>query len=173
MRNKLLIIAGIILGAISVVLVLYAPTLMFPPPTPTPTPTPPAQPFYEQVTFQLSTDTTPGNTDEYDSHSFNIYLKREQELYLSFHAEGAAVLVSVTTPYDEKLGYNPGTVPADDVENKELGYLLKGKTVAMEEGSFRFNAPESGSHVITVKSATPKGDIDVRVEYWILEYRIQ
>ena len=163
MRNKLLIIAGIILGAISVVLVLYAPTLMFPPPTPTP----PAQPFYEQVTFQLSTDTTPGNTDEYDSHSFYIYLKREQELYLSFHAEGAAVMVSVTTPSDEKLGYGPSIVPAGDVENKELGHLLKGRTVATEEGSFRFHAPEPGSHVITVKSATPKGDIDVLVEYWI------
>ena len=170
MHNKPLIILGIILGAISVVLGVYAPTLIFTQtPTPEQTPTP-GQPSRETLNFQLSTDTTPGNTEEYDSHSFPIYLERGQELYLSFYAEGAAVLLRVTTPterHEDRLGYQTSTGSAGNVKDKGLGHLEKGKVSAAAEGHFNFVTPEEGSYVIEVKSSTPRGEIDVLIEYQI------
>ena len=157
MYKKPLIITGIILGATAVVLGVYGPALIFTPP--------PAQPSHEQVSFQLSTDTTPGNTDEYDSHSFNIYLEHQQELSLDFYAEGAAVLVSVITPSEEKLGYETSDGRGGNIKDTGLGRLREKRTTAVAEGHFRFTAPESGLYVITVKSATPKGEIDVLVDY--------
>jgi hypothetical protein len=166
MRKKPLIILGIILGAISVVLGVYAPTLIF---TQTPTPEQPSHPgeYREALSFQLSTDTTPGNTDEYDSHSFSIYLERGQELYLSFYAEGAAVMLRVTTPTEEVLGYQTSTGSAGNIKDKGLGHLEKGKISAAAEGHFSFVAPEEGFYVIGVKSSTPRGEIDVLIEYQI------
>jgi len=169
MHNKPLIILGIILGAISVVLGVYAPTLIF---TQTPTPEQPSRPgeYREALNFQLSTDTTPGNTEEYDSHSFPIYLERGQELYLSFYAEGAAVMLRVTTPagrHEDRLGYQTSTGSAGNVKDKELGHLEKGKVSAAAEGHFNLIALEEGSYVIDVKSSTPRGEIDVLIEYQI------
>jgi hypothetical protein len=169
MHNKPLIILGIILGAISVVLGIYAPTLIF---TQTPTPEQPSHPgeYREALNFQLSTDTTPGNTDEYDSHSFSIYLERGQELYLSFYAEGAAVMLRVTTPterHEDRLGYQTSTGSAGNVKDKGLGHLEKGKVSAAAEGHFNLIALEEGSYVIDVKSSTPQGEIDVLIEYQI------
>jgi len=169
MHNKPLIILGIILGAISVVLGVYAPTLIF---TQTPTPEQPSRPgeYREALNFQLSTDTTPGNTEEYDSHSFPIYLERGQELYLSFYAEGAAVMLRVTTPagrHEDRLGYQTSTGSAGNVKDKGLGHLEKGKVSAAAEGHFNLIALEEGSYVIDVKSSTPRGEIDVLIEYQI------
>jgi hypothetical protein len=123
----------------------------------------------ERLSFNLSTDTTPGNTDEYDSYSFSISLDNEQELYLSFYAEGAAVLVSITTPSDERLGYETSDGSAG-VKDTGLGSLREKRTKAAAEGHFRFIPPESGLYLVTVKSAAPKGEIDVLVEYWIQGY---
>ncbi len=173
MRNKPLIILGIILGAISVVLGVYAPTLIF---TQTPTPEQPSRPgeyreaLNETLNFQLLTDTTPGNTEEYDSHSFSIYLERGQELYLSFYAEGAAVMLRVITPterHEDRLGYQTSTGSAGNVKDKGLGHLEKGKVSAAAEGHFNFIAPEEGFYEIDVKSSTPQGEIDVLIEYQI------
>ena len=161
MHNKPLIILGITLGAISVVLGVYAPALIF---NQTPTPEPPYQ---ETLNFQLSTDTTPGNTEEYDSHSFSIYLERGQELHLSFYAEGAAVMLRVTTPTEEVLGYQTSDGSAGNVKDKGLGHLVKGKVFAAAEGHFNFIAPEEGSYVIDAKSSAPRGEINVLMEYQI------
>ena len=167
MHKKPLIILGIILGAISVVLGVYAPILISTQ-TPTPEQTPTSeQPSHEALNFQLSTDTTPGNTDEYDSHSFSIYLERGQELYLSFYAEGAAVMLRVATPTEEVLGYQTSTGSAGNVKDKGLGHLEKGKVSAAAEGHFNFIAPEGGFYVIEVKSSAPRGEINVLIEYQI------
>ncbi len=132
------------------------------------TPAPaPAQPAHEELDFQLSTNTTPGNTDEYDSYSFSIYLKREQELALDFHAEGAKVMVSVFLPSEETWGYNPYPPTPDGSEDGKLGHLQKGRVVAAAEGSFTFSAPESGDYLLTVKSASYRAEIDVHIEYHI------
>ena len=167
MHKKPLIILGIILGAISVVLGVYAPILISTQtPTPEQTPTSEQTP-HETLNFQLSTDTTPGNTDEYDSDSFSIYLERGQELYLSFYAEGAAVMLRVITPTEEVLGYQTSTGSAGNVKDKGLGHLEKGKVSAAAEGHFNFIAPEEGFYIIEVKSSTPQGEIDVLIEYQI------
>ena len=134
---------------------------------PTQEPEEPEQPSHEQLNFQLSTNTTPGNTDEYDSHIFNLYLEQEQELALDFSAQGAAVMVSLFTPSEEIWGYSPPPPSTTTTEDGETGYLKKGRTVATEEGSFRFTVPESGYYIVTIKSATPKGEIEVLVEYQI------
>ncbi len=123
----------------------------------------PGQPSYEEISFQLSSDTTPGNTDEYDSHSFNIYLERRQELTLDFYAEGAAVMVSVVTPSEERLGYETSDGRAGNIKDTGLGHLQERKTKSAAEGHFKYTAPETGSYVITVKSASPKAEIDVLV----------
>jgi len=159
MHKKPIIILGIILGAISVVLGVYAPALIF---TQTPAP---EQPSHEALAFQLSTDAAPGNTEEYDSHSFSISLERGQELYLSFYAEGAAVMLRVATPTEEVLGYQTSDGSAGNVKDKGLGHLEKGNVSAAAEGHFNFIAPEGGFYVIDVKSSAPRGEIDVLIEY--------
>jgi len=167
MHKKPLIILGIILGAISVVLGVYAPILIS---IQTPAPEQPPtseQPSHEALNFQLSTDTAPGNTDEYDSHSFSIHLERGQDLYLSFYAEGAAVMLRVATPTEEVLGYQTSTGSAGNVKDKGLGHLEKGKVSAAAEGHFNFIAPEGGFYIIEVKSSAPRGEIDVLIEYQI------
>ena len=161
MHKKPLIILGIVLGAISVVLGVYAPALIF---TQTPAP---EQSSHETLNFQLSTDTTPGNTEEYDSHSFSIYLERGQELYLSFYAEGAAVMLRVVTPTEEVLGYQTSDGSAGNIKDKGLGQLEEGKVFAAAEGHFNFIAPEGGFYIIEVKSSAPRGEIDVLIEYQI------
>jgi len=161
MYKKPIIILGIILGAISVVLGVYAPVLMrAQPPVPEQSP-------HETINFQLSTDTTPGNTDEYDSYSFSLYLERGQALYLSFYAEGAAVMLRVTTPSEDVLGYQTSTGKAGNIKDTGLGRLEKGRVVAAAEGHFIFIAPENGFHLINIKSSTPQGEIAVQVEYQI------
>ena len=127
----------------------------------------PAQPTHEELNFQLSTNTTPGNTDAYDSYSFSIYLKREQELALDFYAEGAAVMVSIFTPSEETWGYNPNPPTTITTEDEKSGCLKQGRIMAAEEGNFTFTTPETGDYLLTVKSASPKGEIEVRVEYQI------
>ncbi|MCK4698464.1 MAG: hypothetical protein KAT53_09225, partial [Dehalococcoidia bacterium] len=90
-----------------------------------------------------------------------------QELYLSFYAEGAAVMLRVTTPTEEVWGYQTSTGSAGNVKDKGLGHLEKGKVSAAAEGHFNFIAPEESSYVIEVKSSTPRGEIDVLIEYQI------
>ena len=127
----------------------------------------PEQPAYEKLSFQLSSDTTPGNTDEYDTHSFNIYLEPEQELMLDFYTEGAAVMFSAITPSEEMLGYETSDGRAGNIKDTGLGHLQEKKIKAAAEGHFRFIAPEAGFYIMSAKSATPKGEIAVLIEYWI------
>jgi hypothetical protein len=107
-----------------------------------------------QENFQLSTDTIPGNTDEYDARSIRVYLESDQELNVSFRTEDAPVLVRVYTPSDQVLGYSSGVLEAN-------------KSAAAQEGFFIYKAVESGTHDIYLKSSSPTGFIDVFVEYWI------
>lgn len=109
--------------------------------------------FYEEE-FQLSTNTTPGNTDEYDTRSINVYLERDQELSVSFRAEGAPIMFHVYTPSDQILGYS-----LDDLEPN--------RSIAAQQGNFRYKAMEVGSYTMDIKSTTPLGVIDVIIEYWI------
>ncbi|MFO8143563.1 MAG: hypothetical protein R6T78_02675 [Dehalococcoidales bacterium] len=166
MNNGSLVKSGIALGAIAVVLILFAPTITKSNININPEPKP-EQPQQETLNFRLSTDTAPGNTDEYDSHSVPIYLEREQEIALSFYAEGAPVMLRVITPADETMGYLTSTGGAGDIEDKGMGYLQKGKCFAAAEGHFQYIAPEEGYYTIDIKSTTPKGDIDVVIEYQI------
>jgi hypothetical protein len=154
MRNKLFIIGtllviGLAFGACA------------PPGEPAP-----VQPSQDQLSFVLSTNTTPGNTDEYDSWSFPIYLEPGQELYLSFYAEGASVMFSVITPSEEGWGYETSSGRAA-IKDEGLGRLERGRTKAAEEGHFRFSPSEPGYYLMIVKSSTPQGEIDVLVEYEI------
>jgi hypothetical protein len=126
-----------------------------------------ARPGYEQLDFWLVTDVTPGDTDLYDSYFFNLNLEEGQELALTFSTEGGKVMVSLFTPSEETWGYNPGPGDATTTDNQEMGYLKKGRTLATEEGSFRFTTPESGDYLVTVKSSIFKGEIAVRVEYQV------
>jgi len=132
-----------------------------PVPVPIPAPTPEQLP-QSDLSFKLSSDATPGDTDKYDSYQFTVYLEEKQELYVTFQAVGAKVMVSIFTPAEETWGYNAGTT-----ESGELGELVKGRTLATTEGSFRFTASQWGNYLVTVKSATPKGDIVVTMEYHI------
>lgn len=125
------------------------------------------QPTAEQLNFQLVSDAAPGDTDAYDSYIFNLYLKQEQELVLAFSAEGGKVMVSLFTPSEETWGYNPSFDDTMATEDGEMGYLKKGRTLASDEGSFRFTVPESGDYLVTIKSAIFKGTIDVQVAYQI------
>ena len=125
------------------------------------------QPTTEQLNFQLVSDAVPGDTDAYDSYLFNLYLEQEQELALAFSAEGGKVMVSLFTPSEETWGYNPSFNDTTTTEGEEMGYLKKGRTLSTEEGSFRFTIPEPGDYLVTIKSASPQGEIDVQVEYQI------
>lgn len=125
------------------------------------------QPTAEQLNFQLVSDAVPGDTDAYGSYLFNLYLEQEQELVLAFSAEGGKLMVSLFTPSKETWGYNPSFDDTATTEDGEMGYLKKGRTLATEEGSFRFTAPESGDYLVTIKSASPQGEIDVQVGYQI------
>ena len=166
MNYNRLIKSGIALGAIAIVLVLFAPTITKSNININPEPKP-EQPQQETLNFRLSTDTAPGNTDEYDSHIFSIYLEHEQELTLSFYAEGAPVMLRVITPADETMGYLTSTGGAGDIEDEGMGHLERGKCFAAAEGHFSYIAPEEGNYTVDIKSTTPKGDIDVMVEYQI------
>ena len=132
------------------------------------TPTPePEQLLYEKLSVHLSPDAIPeDSTDKFDSHTFNIYLKSEQELYLSFYAEGAAVAVYVVTPADEMLGYEPSSGNSG-IEDEELGHLVLNRLFAAEEGHFRLTASEPGFYEIGVRSCSLAGEVDALVEYWI------
>ena len=125
------------------------------------------QPTAEQLNFQLVSDAAPGDTDAYDSYIFNLSLKQEQELALAFSAEGGKVMVSLFTPSEETWGYNSSFDDTMATEDGEMGYLKKGRTLASDEGSFRFTTPESGDYLVTIKSAIFKGTIDVQVAYQI------
>jgi hypothetical protein len=127
----------------------------------------PGQSSQEQLDFKLVSDATPGDTDLYDSYILDLYLGQGQELALAFSTEGGKVMVSLFTPSEETWGYNPGSGGATTTENEEMGYLKKGRTLAMAEGSFRFTAPESGDYLLTTKSSIAKGEIDVHLEYQI------
>ncbi len=125
------------------------------------------QPTAEQLNFKLVSNAAPGDTDMYDSYIFNLYLEQEQELVLAFSAEGGKVMVSLFTPSKETWGYNLGSGDTTTPDGEEMGYLKKGRTLSTEEGSFRFTIPESGDYLVTIKSASPQGEIDVQVEYQI------
>ena len=109
--------------------------------------------FYEEE-FQLSTNTAPGNTDEYDARSIGVYLERDQELNASFRAQGAPIMFQVYTPSDQILGYS-------------LGDLEPNRSIAAQQGNFKYNALETGTYEMNIKSTKPSGLIDVFVEYWI------
>jgi hypothetical protein len=104
--------------------------------------------------FQLSTDTAPGNTDEYDSQIIGVYLERNQELNVSFQAQGAPIMFQVYTPSDQILGYS-------------LGSIEPNRSIATKEGNFKYNALETGTYEMNIKSTIPLGLIDVFLEYWI------
>jgi len=127
----------------------------------------PEQPSYEKLSFHLSPEAIPEDSpDKFDSHTFNIYLKNQQELYLSFYAEGASVAVYVITPADEMLGYEPSSGQTG-IEDEGLGHLVLNRLFAAEEGHFRLTASESGFCEIGVRSCSLAGEVDVVVEYWI------
>ena len=109
---------------------------------------------FHKEEFQLSTETNPGNTDEYDARSINVYLERDQELIASFRAQGAPIMFQIYTPSNKILGYS-------------LDCLEPNKSVASEEGDFRYKALESGIDEMNIKSATPSGLTNVLVNYWI------
>ena len=115
---------------------------------------------YNELSFKLSSNAPAGDTDNYDSYQFTVYLEEGQELYVTFQAVGGNVLVSILTPAEETWGYSPGVT-----EGTDLGKLVKGRTTTAAEGSFGLTASQWGNYLITVKSAAPKGDIDVTVEY--------
>jgi len=130
------------------------------------TPAPPTgQPPQEELNFQLTSDATPGNTDQYGSYTFSIFLNSAQELDMAFNAEGAKVMISIITPSDDTWGYNPH--PPEDNEDGKLGFLNEARSVAVAEGSFIFSAPETGDYLLTVKSASPQAEIAMRIEYQI------
>ena len=126
-----------------------------------------APPPQEQLGFQLVSDAAPGDTDLYDSYTFNLYLEQGQALALAFSADGGKVMVSLFTPSEETWGYNPSADDTTTTENGEMGYLKKGRTLASDEGSFRFTIPESGDYLVTIKSSIFKGEIDVQLDYQI------
>lgn len=109
--------------------------------------------FFEEE-FQLSTNTAPGNTDEYDARSISVYLERDQELNASFRAQGAPIMFQVYTPSEQVLGYS-------------LGDLEPNRSIAAQQGNFKYNALESGTYEMNIKSTKPSGLIDVFIEYWI------
>ena len=109
--------------------------------------------FYKEE-FQLSTNTTPGNTDEYDARSIGVYLERTQELIVSFRAQGAPIMFQVYTPTDQILGYS-------------LGDLEPNRSIAAQEGNFKYSALESGTYEMNIKSTIPSGLINGLIEYWI------
>ena len=109
---------------------------------------------FHKEEFQLSTNTTPGNTDEYDTRSISVYLERDQELSVSFRAQGAPIMFHVYTPSDQILGYS-----LDDLEPN--------RSIAAQQGNFKYKALESGTYEMNIKSTTPSGLIDVFLEYWI------
>ena len=130
------------------------------------TPTPPVgQPSNEEMNFQLTSDATPGDTDNYASYTFSIALNRAQKLEMDFHAEGAKILVSILTPSNDAWGYNPH--PPDESEDGKLGFLNEARSVAVTEGGFIFSVPETGEYLLTVKSASPQAEIEVQIEYQI------
>ena len=130
------------------------------------TPAPlPGQPSQEKLVFQLTSDATPGDTDNYASYTFGIALSSVQELEMDFSAEGAKILVSILTPSDDAWGYNPH--PPDESEDGKLGFLNEARSVAVAEGGFIFSAPETGEYLLTVKSASPQAEISVHLEYQI------
>jgi hypothetical protein len=162
MQNKMLIRSGIALGAICVVLTLYAPVMTYNTVIPESD-----QVYYQSLNLQLSSNAEPGNSDEYDSDSFSIHLVRGQNLYFSFYAEGAPVMLRVITPSEEALGYMTSNGEAGNIEDKGLGKLQKGKVLSTMEGHLQFVAMEEGLYTFNLKSAAPKADIDVTIEYKI------
>ena len=113
-----------------------------------------------ELSFKLSSNATAGDTDNYDSYQFTIYLEEKQELHVTFQAVGGKVLVSILTPAEETWGYS-----ASGAGSTKPSQLVKGRTIAATEGDFRLTASQWGNYLVTVKSAAPKGDIDVTVEY--------
>lgn len=104
--------------------------------------------------FQLSTNTASGNTDEYDERIISVYLECDQELNASFRAKGAPIMFHMYTPSDQMLGYS-------------LGNLEPNRSIAAQEGDFKYNALETGTYEINIKSAVPLGLIDVLLQYWV------
>lgn len=104
--------------------------------------------------FQLSTNTVSGNTDEYDERIISVYLERDQELNASFRAQGAPIMFKVYTPSDQVLGYS-------------MGNLEPNRSIAAQEGNFRYHALETGTYGMNIKSTTPLGLIDVFLQYWV------
>ena len=114
----------------------------------------------DELSLHLSSNAIPGDTDTYAAHSFALSLETNQRLSLGFKAVGAKVLVSIYTPVEETWGYNPSSATSP-----EMGVISKGRTTASEEGSATFTAIEAGNYVVTVKSASPKAEIDITMSY--------
>ena len=125
----------------------------------------PPPPGYEQLTFQLESDAAPGNTDEYDSYIFNLYLETGQELTLDFYAEGAAVMFSLVTPSELTMGYSTSDGSAGNIKDSGMGFLEEKRIRSAAEGHFIYTVPETGDYICTVKSASPTATIDVVIEY--------
>jgi hypothetical protein len=104
--------------------------------------------------FQLSTNTAPGNTDEYAERIISVYLERDQELNASFRAQGGPITFHMYTPSEQALGYS-------------LGNLEPNRSIAAEQGNFKYNALETGTYKINIKSTAPLGLIDVLLQYWV------
>jgi hypothetical protein len=134
-----------------------------PAPAPAPAPLPPEnQPVQDELSFHISSSAIPGDTDAYSGHSFALRLEASQRLSIAFKAVGAKVLVSIHTPSLTTWGYN-----ASSAASPEMGVFNLGRQAASEEGSATFLAAEAGNYVISVKSASPKAEIDVTMTYII------
>jgi hypothetical protein len=126
---------------------------------------PTGQPPQEELDFQLTSNATPGDTDNYASYTFGIALNSAQELEMDFSAEGAKILISILTPSDDAWGYNPH--PPEEIKDGKPGFLNEARSVAAAEGGFIFSAPETGEYLLTVKSASPQAEISVQLDYEI------
>lgn len=124
-------------------------------------------PGFEQISFQLVSDAEPGNTDEYATYVFDLYLEEGETLTMDFYAEGAAVMLSAYTPSQVTIGYATSDGKAGNIKDTGMGSLEERRIRAAAEGHFIYTVPETGDFIFTVKSASPQATIDVVIDYKI------
>ena len=60
----------------------------------------------EVMEFTIVSNAEIGDTDNYESYNFSIYMDTGQELSFDFYADGAPVRIWLYTPEETMLGYN-------------------------------------------------------------------